>query len=102
MVPFNERVGLKGNADREFDEVAAILDAPYAASFNWTGARSLQIIIDCQDTRAAGCIPTDRYITIKMRKRWRDVQIEYVVGPRLKSFGAGDILERHGSSMGWW
>lgn len=97
--PFNERLGLKLSTDSEYDEVAAILEAPYSASFNWTGDKRLQIIIDCQFTGAPDCLPASgRHITIQMRKRWRDVQLEYLVGPRLKSIGAGDILERFGSS----
>src|SRR5436309_2681732 len=99
MVPFNERVGLKLSREPEFHEVALILDAPsYSSRFNWTGPRTLQIIIDCLFTAAADCMPTaegrsprGHHITIQMRKRWKDVQIEYVVGPRLKSLGAGDI-----------
>ena len=96
--PFNERLGLKLSPDCEYDEVAAILDAPYSTSFKWTGDKRLQIIIDCQFTAASACIHSRRHITIQMRKRWRDVQLEYLVGARLKSMGAGDILERLGSS----
>ena len=101
LTPFNEQVGLKRTGEFEYDDVLTIVEAPYSATFKWTGAKSLQIIIDCRDTRAAGCIRSDRHITIEMRKRWKDVQIDYRVGPRLTSFGAGDILERHGSSP-WW
>lgn len=102
VVPFNERVGLKRRADSQFDEVAAILEVPYSASFNWTGTNTLQIIIDCRVTTASGCIPAaGRNITIRTRKRWKDVGLEYLVGPRLRSFGAGDILERLGSSYGF-
>ena len=96
--PFNERLELKLSTDDEYDDVAMILDAPYSASFKWTGDKRLQIIIDCQFTAASACIHSGRDITIQMRKRWRDVQLEYLMGPRLTSMGADDILERFRSS----
>jgi hypothetical protein len=100
--PYNERVELQRRTDTEFDEVVKIVDAPFSASVNWTGAKTLQITIDCQFTTASECgVPVESRVTLQMKKRWRDVQLEYLVGPRLRSFGAGDVLERFGSSY-WW
>lgn len=95
--PFNERVGLKRSSDFDFEEVAGILDVPYSASFKWTGSTKLQITIDCPLATTSECIPpAGRNVTIEMRGEWRDVQLEYVIGPRLSSLGAGDLLERLG------
>lgn len=93
VAPFDFRVALRRSEDSAFHDVVTIMDAPFEASAQWQGPRSVLVTFDCPFEALAGCAPpTQRHWSVQGRGQWSGISLTYAVGARLRSTLTPDQL----------
>ena len=95
MAPFDARVALRRSTTDGWSEVAKLRETPYTLDLAWVSHRKLRVTLECPHDTRDGCLPyPERGWLVKLKPRWRDVSIEYALGPKLAMWGGPDLLSR--------
>ena len=90
--PFNNYANIKGPGIGS-TTVTKIVEAPYVLLVDWHNSSELMITIECRFESAASCLkPKDRNWTVTTQRQWRDVNIAYQAGPKLRRWLGPDPL----------
>ena len=84
VAPLRIMAGLRAKDTGRWTDVLELYEINLEVQLTWIAADKLRVVLECSAESSDECQPSrDRYWSIDGKRRWKHVQIEYELGPKL-------------------